>query len=152
MIHLAVKMYCNLPTDHAHSPIGLNRLTIQLMFNEVSLFTFSQGIHGFDVTVPKNYLNYVTSHWNIGQFWMCFPVPIDCRKMERYLPRITFSYSGHWFVGWTEVCLVGFYTMAMTLWAWQKWHLASSATWILKNMFWTESILFCMSCSMFMID
>ena len=59
MVHLAVRMYCNLPTDHAidHSSIELNRLTIQLAFNEVSLFTFSKGTHGFDVTVPKNYLN-----------------------------------------------------------------------------------------------
>ena len=32
------------------------RLTIQLVFNEVSLFTFSEGTHGFDITVPKNYL------------------------------------------------------------------------------------------------
>ena len=47
-------MYFNWPTEHAidHSSIGLNRLTIQLVFNEVSLFT-----HGFDVTVPKNYLD-----------------------------------------------------------------------------------------------
>ena len=59
MVHLAVRMYCNWPTDHAidHSSIGLNRLTIQLVFNEVSLFTFSKETHGFDVTVPKNYLN-----------------------------------------------------------------------------------------------
>ena len=44
MVHLAVRMYCNWPTDHAidHSSIGLNRLTIQLVFNEVSLFTFSK--------------------------------------------------------------------------------------------------------------
>ena len=37
MVHLAVTMYCNWPTDHAidHSSIGLNRLTIQLVFNEV---------------------------------------------------------------------------------------------------------------------
>ena len=58
MVHLAVRMYCNWPTDHAidHSSIGLNRLTIQLVFNEVSLFTFSKETHGFDVTVPKNYL------------------------------------------------------------------------------------------------
>ena len=58
MVHLAMRMYCNWPTDHAidHSSIGLNRLTIQLVFNEVSLFTFSKGTHGFDVTVPKNYL------------------------------------------------------------------------------------------------
>ena len=43
MVHLAVRMYCNWPTDHAidHSSIGLNRLTIQPVFNEVSLFTFS---------------------------------------------------------------------------------------------------------------
>ena len=40
-----------------HSSIGLSRLTIQLVFNEVSLFTFSKETHGFDVTVPKNYLN-----------------------------------------------------------------------------------------------
>ena len=58
MVHLAMRMYLNWPTDHAidHSSIGLNRLTIQLVFNEVSLFTFSKGTHGFDVTVPKNYL------------------------------------------------------------------------------------------------
>ena len=53
MVHLAVRMYCNWPTDHAidHSSVGLNRLTIQLVFNEVSLFTFSEETHGFDVTV-----------------------------------------------------------------------------------------------------
>ena len=58
MVHLAVRMYCNWPIDHAidHSSIGLNRLTIQLVFNEVSLFTFSKGTYGFYVTVPKNYL------------------------------------------------------------------------------------------------
>ena len=55
---LGITMHCNWPTDHAidHSSIGLKRLTIQLVFNEVSLFTFSKGTHGFDVTVPKNYL------------------------------------------------------------------------------------------------
>ena len=36
--------------------MGLKRLTIQLMFNEVSLFTFSNGTHGFAVMVTKNYL------------------------------------------------------------------------------------------------
>ena len=58
MVHLAVRMYCKWPTDHAinHSSIRLNRLTIQLVFNEVSLFIFSNCTHGFDVTVPKNYL------------------------------------------------------------------------------------------------
>ena len=58
MVHLTVRMYCNWPTDHAidHSSIGLNRLTIQLVFNEVSLFIFSKGTHDFDVMVPKNYL------------------------------------------------------------------------------------------------
>ena len=30
---------------------------MQLLFNEVSMFTFSKGTHGFDVRVPKNYLN-----------------------------------------------------------------------------------------------
>ena len=54
MVHLSVTMYCNWSTDH--SSIGLKRLTIQLVFNKVSLFTFSQGTHGFDVTAPKNYL------------------------------------------------------------------------------------------------
>ena len=56
---LGMRMHCNWPTDHAvdHSLIGLNRLTIQPVFNEVSLFTFSKGTHGFDITVPKNYLN-----------------------------------------------------------------------------------------------
>ena len=56
---LGMRMHCNWPTDHAidHSSIGLKRLTIQPVFNEVSLFTFSKGTHGFDVTVPKNYLN-----------------------------------------------------------------------------------------------
>ena len=58
MVYLALTMYCNWLTGHAidHSSIGLNRLTIQPVFNEVSLFTFSEGTHGFDVTVPKNYL------------------------------------------------------------------------------------------------
>ena len=56
---LGMRMHCNWPTDYAidHSSIGLKRLTIQPVFNEVSLFTFSEGTHGFDVTVPKNYLN-----------------------------------------------------------------------------------------------
>ena len=56
---LYMRMHCNWPTDHAidHSSIWLNRLTIQLVFNEVSLFTFSKGTHGFDIMVPKNYLN-----------------------------------------------------------------------------------------------
>ena len=55
---LAMRMHCNWWTDHAidHSSIGLKRLTIQPVFNEVSLFMFSKGTHGFDVTVPKNYL------------------------------------------------------------------------------------------------
>ena len=58
MVHLAVTRYCNWSTDHAidHSSIGLKRLTIQPVFNEVSLFTFSERTHGIDVTVPKNYL------------------------------------------------------------------------------------------------
>ena len=58
MVHLTVRMHCSWPTDHPidHSSIGLNRLTIQQVFNEVSLFTFSEGTHGFDVTVPKSYL------------------------------------------------------------------------------------------------
>ena len=59
---LGMRMHCNWPTDHAtvHSSIGLKRLTIQPVFNEVSLFTFSKGTHGFDITVPKNYLkNYL---------------------------------------------------------------------------------------------
>ena len=58
MVHLAIRMYCYWPTDHAidHSSFRLNRLTIQLVPSEVSLFTFSKGTHGFDVTVPKNYL------------------------------------------------------------------------------------------------
>ena len=59
MVHLTVRMYCNWPTDHAidYSSIGLKRLTIQLVFNKVSLFTFSKGTHGLDVMVPKNNLN-----------------------------------------------------------------------------------------------
>ena len=42
MAHLAVRVYCIWPTDHAidHSSVGLNRLIIHLVFNEVSLFTF----------------------------------------------------------------------------------------------------------------
>ena len=59
MVHLSVRMQCNWPTDHIidHSSIGLKRLTIQPVFNEISLFTFYKGTHGFDVMVPKNYLN-----------------------------------------------------------------------------------------------
>ena len=58
MVHLTMRRHCNWPTDHAVdlSSTGLNSLTIQLVFNEVSLFTFSKGTHGFYVTVPKNYL------------------------------------------------------------------------------------------------
>ena len=65
MIHLSVTMHCNWPSDHAndHSSIGLKRLTMQLVFNEVSLFTFSKGTHGFDVTLPKNYLKGVTNFY-----------------------------------------------------------------------------------------
>ena len=57
---LGMRMDCNWPTDHAidHSSIGSKRLTIQPVFNEASLFTFSEGTHGFDVTVPKNYLKF----------------------------------------------------------------------------------------------
>ena len=53
-----MRIHCNWSTDHAidHSSIGLKRLTIQPVFNEVSLFTFSKGTHGFDVRIPKNYL------------------------------------------------------------------------------------------------
>ena len=53
-----MRMDCNWPTDRAidYSLIGLKRLAIQTVFNEVSLFTFSKGTHGFDVMVPKNYL------------------------------------------------------------------------------------------------
>ena len=37
------------------------------MFNEVSLFKFYKGTHGFDVRVPKNYLNHlVNSKESIG--------------------------------------------------------------------------------------
>ena len=63
---LGMRMHCNWPTDHAidHSSIGLKRLTIQPVFNEVSLFTFSEGTPGFDVTVPKNYLK----HYNVRSF------------------------------------------------------------------------------------
>ena len=67
MAHLAVRMYCNWPTDHAidHSSMGLNRLTIQLVINEVSQFTFSKETHGFDVTVPKNYLKLILHYVSI---------------------------------------------------------------------------------------
>ena len=60
---LNMRMHCNWPTDHAidHSSVGLKGLTIQPVFSEVSLFTFSKGTHGFDVTVPKNYLNWTLS-------------------------------------------------------------------------------------------
>ena len=34
---------------------------IYIVFNEVSLFTFSKGTHCFDVLVPKNYLNTASS-------------------------------------------------------------------------------------------
>ena len=39
---LGMRMHCNWSTDHAinHSSIGLKRLTIQPVFNEVSLFKF----------------------------------------------------------------------------------------------------------------
>ena len=39
---LGMRMHCNWPTDRAidHSSIGLKRLTIQPVFNEVSPFTF----------------------------------------------------------------------------------------------------------------
>ena len=58
---LGMRMHCNWPTDHAidHSSIGLKRLIIQPVFNELLLFTFSDGTHGFDVMVPKNYLNMI---------------------------------------------------------------------------------------------
>ena len=50
-INFTTLMHCNWPTDHAldHSSIGLNRLTIQLVFNEVwkSLFVDHQPIQTF---------------------------------------------------------------------------------------------------------
>ena len=53
-----LRMYCNWTTDHVidHSSIGLNRLAMHPVFNEVSLFTISKGTHGFDVMVSKNYV------------------------------------------------------------------------------------------------
>ena len=65
MVHLSVTMHCNWPTDHAidHSSIGLKRLIIQLVFNEVSLF---KGTHGFDIMVPKNFLNPLTAQPNVN--------------------------------------------------------------------------------------
>ena len=62
-----MRIHCNWPTDHAidNSWIGLKRLTIHPVFNEVSLFAFSKGTHGFDVTVPKNYLN-TCRYWKMG--------------------------------------------------------------------------------------
>ena len=59
MVHLAVIMNYNRPTDHGidHSSIALKRLTIQLVFNEILLFTFSKGTLGFAIIVQKNYLN-----------------------------------------------------------------------------------------------
>ena len=73
MVHLAMRMYCNWPTDHAidHSSVWLNRLTIKLLFNEVSLFTFSKETHGFDVTVPKNYLNSLLVTLMVLLSWAC---------------------------------------------------------------------------------
>ena len=75
MAHLTMRMYCNWPTDHAidHSSIGLNRLTIQPVFSEVSLFTFSKGTHGFDATVPKNYLNIMRQYRRrpVSLFLLC---------------------------------------------------------------------------------
>ena len=52
---LAMRMCCNLLTGHTfdHSWTWLNRLTIQLVFNEVWLFKFCKWAHGFDVL--KNY-------------------------------------------------------------------------------------------------
>ena len=77
MVHLSVTMYCNSPTDHAidHSSIGLKRWTIQLVFNEVLLFIFSKGTHGFDVTVPKNYLKSL----------LCYELTRKCRHLYSYL-------------------------------------------------------------------
>ena len=71
---LGMRMHCNWLTDYAidHSSIGLKRLTIQPVFNEVSLFTFSKGTHGFDVTVPKNYLKgpFTLADYNLE--WISF--------------------------------------------------------------------------------
>ena len=63
MAHLAIRMHCNRPAGHPidHSSIGLNRLTIQLVFNELSLFTFSKCTHGFDNMVLKNHEVYVNA-------------------------------------------------------------------------------------------
>ena len=85
MVHLTLRMYCNWSTDYAsnHSSIRLNRLTIQPVFNEVSLLTFSKGTHGFDVTVPKTYLNSVWITFRIfcGKIYLqkynCPPIIIN---------------------------------------------------------------------------
>ena len=69
-----MRMFCSWLTDHAidHSSIVLNRLTIQLLFNEIWLF---KGTRGFHVTVPKNYLN-----WFRGRDWMCTSLHRWCNQ------------------------------------------------------------------------
>ena len=83
---LGMRMHCNWPTDHAidHSSIGLKRLTIQPVFNEVSLFAFSKGTHGFDITVPKNYLKRNIAWKRKCQFYFSKSNSGVYEKMTRY--------------------------------------------------------------------
>ena len=54
-----MRMHCYWPIEHAidHSSIGLKRLTIQPVFNEVSLFTFSKETHGLTSRSQRTTLN-----------------------------------------------------------------------------------------------
>ena len=97
MVHLAVRMCCNWPTDHAidHSSIGLNRLTIQLVFNEVSMFTFSGGTHGVDIRVLKNYLK-----TPCGSFMIIRPILSYSYRWEFVYTRMLswrhFAFASNW--------------------------------------------------------
>ena len=81
---LTMRMHCNWPTDHAtdHSSIGLKRLTIQPVFNEVSLFTSSKETRGFDVTVPKNYIS------PFSKYLLAFTAPISYLLYSPDIPEL----------------------------------------------------------------
>ena len=106
---LGMRMYCNWPTDHAidHSSIGLKRLTIQPVFNEVSLFTFSKGTHGFDVTVPKNYLKSSCqkkcqmSNSQIPGLWRRFTKEIELMRFTHIYINFDVTYEGH--QNWSKI-------------------------------------------------
>ena len=56
--------------------------------------------------LPNTVIHYPLTCWQLrlnscdligllDKYWMCFPMPVDCRRTERSLPRFAFSYSSY---------------------------------------------------------